>query len=132
MRFRKLRIAWSVACLIACVLLIVLWVRSYWWVDIGFLTVALACAVALSIAVVVLMQIRPRLSLRNLRIPFSALDPVGAPRVLAIHLRTMTRYVPQLPLPTLRLRNCSSRTRKPASEQSTDNPVRRSRGRALA
>jgi hypothetical protein len=29
MRFRKLRIAWSVACGIACVLLIVLWVRSY-------------------------------------------------------------------------------------------------------
>ena len=33
MRFRKLRIAWSVGCGIACVLLIVLWVRSYWWVD---------------------------------------------------------------------------------------------------
>jgi hypothetical protein len=33
MRFRKLRIAWSVAWGIACVLLIVLWVRSYWWVD---------------------------------------------------------------------------------------------------
>ena len=30
MRFRKLRIAWSVACAIACVLLIVLWVRSTW------------------------------------------------------------------------------------------------------
>ena len=29
MRFRKLRIAWSVGCGIACVLLIVLWVRSY-------------------------------------------------------------------------------------------------------
>jgi hypothetical protein len=36
-------------------------------------TVGLACAVALSIAVVGLMQIRPRLSLRNLRIAFSAL-----------------------------------------------------------
>jgi hypothetical protein len=35
MRFRKLRIAWSVACGIACVLLIVLWVRSYWWFDIS-------------------------------------------------------------------------------------------------
>src|SRR6476660_9850969 len=33
MRFRKLRIAWSVICGIACVLLIVLWVRSYWWRD---------------------------------------------------------------------------------------------------
>ena len=33
MRFRKLRIAWSVICGIACVLLIVLWVRSYWWAD---------------------------------------------------------------------------------------------------
>ena len=30
MRFRKLRIAWSVVCGIACVLLLVLWVRSYW------------------------------------------------------------------------------------------------------
>ena len=29
MRFRKLRIAWSVGCGIVCVLLIVLWVRSY-------------------------------------------------------------------------------------------------------
>jgi len=29
MRFRKLRIAWSVVCGIACVLLIVLWIRSY-------------------------------------------------------------------------------------------------------
>jgi hypothetical protein len=33
MRFRKLPIAWSVACGIACVLLILLWVRSYWWFD---------------------------------------------------------------------------------------------------
>jgi hypothetical protein len=33
MRFRKLRIAWSVGCGIACVLLIVLWVRSYWRTD---------------------------------------------------------------------------------------------------
>jgi hypothetical protein len=33
MRFRKLRITWSVGCAIACVLLIVLWVRSYSWSD---------------------------------------------------------------------------------------------------
>src|SRR6476661_7413421 len=33
MKFRKLRIAWSVLCGIACVLLILLWVRSYWWND---------------------------------------------------------------------------------------------------
>jgi hypothetical protein len=33
MRFRKLRIAFSATCLIACALLIVLWVRSYWWRD---------------------------------------------------------------------------------------------------
>ena len=33
MRFRKLRIAWSVGCGILCVLLIVLWVRSYWRID---------------------------------------------------------------------------------------------------
>ena len=36
-RFRKLRIAFSATCLIACVLLIVLWVRSYWCTeDISF------------------------------------------------------------------------------------------------
>lgn len=33
MKFSKLRIAWSVACGIACVLLIALWVRSYWRLD---------------------------------------------------------------------------------------------------
>src|SRR4051794_19852377 len=33
MRFRKLRIAWSVFWGLACVLLVVLWVRSYWWED---------------------------------------------------------------------------------------------------
>ena len=33
MRFSNLRIAWSVLCAIACVLLIVLWVRNYWVVD---------------------------------------------------------------------------------------------------
>jgi hypothetical protein len=33
MRFRKLRIAFSATCLILCVLLIVLCVRSYWWAD---------------------------------------------------------------------------------------------------
>ena len=33
MKYRKLRIAFSATCGIACVLLVVLWVRSYWWVD---------------------------------------------------------------------------------------------------
>jgi hypothetical protein len=33
MRYRKLRIAWAVGWGLACVLLIVLWVRSYWWTD---------------------------------------------------------------------------------------------------
>ena len=32
-RFRKLRIAFSAICGAACVLLIALWVRSYWWVQ---------------------------------------------------------------------------------------------------
>ena len=40
-RFRKLRIAWSVAWGLACMLLIVLWVRSYWrWDVVGFYTPA--------------------------------------------------------------------------------------------
>jgi hypothetical protein len=33
MRFRKLRIAWSVVWSVLAALLIVLWVRSYWWQD---------------------------------------------------------------------------------------------------
>jgi hypothetical protein len=33
MRFRKLRIAWSVFWGLAAVLMIVSWVRSYWWLD---------------------------------------------------------------------------------------------------
>ena len=33
MKYRKLRIAFSATCFIACLLLIVMWVRSYWWVD---------------------------------------------------------------------------------------------------
>jgi hypothetical protein len=33
MRFRKLRIAWSVEWGIACVLLIVLWIHTYWYQD---------------------------------------------------------------------------------------------------
>jgi hypothetical protein len=33
MRFRKLRIVWSAGCGITCVLLIALWVRSYWRQD---------------------------------------------------------------------------------------------------
>jgi hypothetical protein len=33
MKFRKLRIAWSVFCGLAAVLLIALWVRSYWFQD---------------------------------------------------------------------------------------------------
>jgi hypothetical protein len=33
MRYRKLRIAWSVAWGVVALLLCVLWVRSYWWAD---------------------------------------------------------------------------------------------------
>src|SRR5689334_20781699 len=33
MRYRKLRIAWSVLFATACLLLCMLWSRSYWWVD---------------------------------------------------------------------------------------------------
>ena len=34
MKYRKLRIAWSVAWGVVAVLLIVLWVRSYWWAEV--------------------------------------------------------------------------------------------------
>src|SRR4029079_2241688 len=33
MKHRKLQIAWSLVCGLAAVLLIALWVRSYWWTD---------------------------------------------------------------------------------------------------
>jgi hypothetical protein len=33
MKYRKLRIAWSVGCGLLCLLLIALWVRSYWASD---------------------------------------------------------------------------------------------------
>jgi hypothetical protein len=39
MKYRKLRIAFSVTCGIACVLLVVLWVRSYWIVDEAYLRI---------------------------------------------------------------------------------------------
>src|SRR5262245_57044820 len=35
MRFRKLRVAWSVVGGTATVLLVVLWVRSYWWQNVA-------------------------------------------------------------------------------------------------
>lgn len=38
MRYRKLRITWTVICRIACLLLIVLWVRSYSWFDLVILS----------------------------------------------------------------------------------------------
>jgi hypothetical protein len=37
MNHRKLRIAWSVGWGLLAVLLVVLWVRSYWWVDQAFI-----------------------------------------------------------------------------------------------
>jgi hypothetical protein len=36
LRFRKLRIAWSLAWSVVAVLLCVLWVRSYWWYDVMY------------------------------------------------------------------------------------------------
>jgi hypothetical protein len=33
MKYRKLRIAFSAVCGVLCLLLIALWVRSYWWHD---------------------------------------------------------------------------------------------------
>src|SRR5207302_1066294 len=40
MKFRKLRTAWSVGCGIACVMLIALWVRSYYFSDSAFMRVS--------------------------------------------------------------------------------------------
>jgi hypothetical protein len=40
MRFRKLRTAWSVAWGVVAVLVIALWVRSYWYVDGAFFKIS--------------------------------------------------------------------------------------------
>jgi len=47
MRFRKLRIAWSIGCAIVSVLLIVFWVRSHYWVDQVFLPITQSAYVTL-------------------------------------------------------------------------------------
>jgi hypothetical protein len=39
LKHRKLRIAWSVACGVACLALITLWMRSYWWVELFYLPI---------------------------------------------------------------------------------------------
>lgn len=40
MRFRKLRIAWSIVFGSLCVLMTAWWIRGYWWVDHGYVTLA--------------------------------------------------------------------------------------------
>src|SRR5690349_11658285 len=47
MRYRKLRIAFSATCLVACVLVVVLWVRSYWRHD--FYKIAIASTTPISV-----------------------------------------------------------------------------------
>jgi hypothetical protein len=49
MKYRKLRIAWSVVWGILCLLLVVLWVRSYWWVEALYLPVPRYRAVGVGI-----------------------------------------------------------------------------------
>jgi hypothetical protein len=57
--------------------------------DYAFIvTVGLACAIALSIAVVVLMQIRPRFSLHNLRIAFSVVCGIACLLLIALWMRS--------------------------------------------
>jgi hypothetical protein len=46
MKYRKLRIAWTVAWGIAAVLLVGLWMRSYWWADLINIQYQWPCAVA--------------------------------------------------------------------------------------
>src|SRR5688572_14017793 len=36
MKYRKLQIAFSAVCGVLCLLLVVLWVRSYWYQDVAF------------------------------------------------------------------------------------------------
>src|SRR4051812_11830684 len=55
------------------------------------LTVGLACVVAVSIAAVVLMQIRPRFNLRNLGVAFSAACGIACLLLLALWVRSYWR-----------------------------------------
>jgi hypothetical protein len=61
--------------------------------DYAFIvTVGFACAVALSIAVVVLMQVRPRLSLHNLRIAFSVGCGIACVLLIVLWVRSYWWY----------------------------------------
>jgi hypothetical protein len=67
MRFRKLRIAWSVFWGVACVLLIVLWTRSYWredclyWNIVGHRSIVIASARGQLAACTFLFEMSPGL-----------------------------------------------------------------------
>jgi hypothetical protein len=63
MRFRKLRITWTVFCAIACMLLIMWWVRSYLWTQVGSLPLTEEWSVSYgSYPGVVAIGVRPPLS----------------------------------------------------------------------
>jgi hypothetical protein len=48
MKYRKLRIAWSAGCGTICLLLIVLWVRSYWWCDVTVMSLSRSQCISLA------------------------------------------------------------------------------------
>src|SRR4051812_11045209 len=59
MRYRKLRIAWSVCWGLACVLLIVLWVRSYRVIDVINWTTSTRLSVASEIGIIQVSRSKP-------------------------------------------------------------------------
>jgi hypothetical protein len=68
---RYLRIAFSVACLIACVLLIALWVRSYYYLDKFTMPISPCCGVDLGS---INGQVRCSLDELNASIPVQSAD----------------------------------------------------------
>jgi hypothetical protein len=61
MRYRKLRIAWSVVWGVVAVLLVVLWVRSYWRTD--------TCAFPIGVSVQIISSSRGELGIGSLTSP---------------------------------------------------------------
>jgi hypothetical protein len=50
MKYRKLRIAWSVGWGILCLLMVAWWIRGYWWQDSGFVKIPPSCHVQFNAA----------------------------------------------------------------------------------
>ena len=80
MKYRKLRIAWSVVFGILCLLLVAWWVRGYWWHDGGFVKAPPAYHVQFAVttgALAFLPWCPQRFSIRGLLIATTAIAMIA-------------------------------------------------------